>query len=123
MRWKNRGELIQKLRLYEVLSTKWKDVSDLVGLTPAERYTIDEKYSGRPDDCTREVVRILLSNNPSSYTTTWNGMVRLLEDVNLMEPSKKLKEALEADFSTLKYNLHLSDGEYLIASIISLFCI
>ena len=77
------------------MSSKWKEFGDRLDI-PANRLEAWEKeHRGVAAECWRRVVCHWLENGgPHDYPTTWNGLYALLEDIELAEVSKKLKEAV-----------------------------
>ena len=103
---------MKELRLYDILASVWRDVSDL--LDDDTRKNIEITYYRDAKQCINEVIEkwsndeIKLSAN---YKCTWNGICHLLEDLQLSTASSQLKEALVADISSFNKNLQRQGNE------------
>jgi len=109
VKWGNKFGETKTLRLYEVLATVWKKVSDLLKLDGNTITNVETKYNRDPEQCIRDVMRRWLNdeNKSANYQCTWNGLCQLLEDVELSTVSTHLKEALAADASSFHGNTQL----------------
>ena len=95
------------IRLYEILSSVWQEISDLLQLNWFTRDAIETKNHGDPKKCIRDVMEKWLNEGKSlttNYANTWNGLCSLLEDVRLCTVCGRLKDALKADISSFKNN-------------------
>ena len=99
---------MKELRLYDVLASVWRDLSDLLNLDGYTRKIIETKYPRDPKQCVRDVIEKWLNDEAKlsdhNYKCTWNGLCLLLEDLQLSSASKQLQEALRADISSFNNN-------------------
>ena len=104
--WKNSSGMMQELRLYQILGPDWEKVADCVGLPPHVTRAI-KKNNRDVEDCIRSVTGKWMEDAPrlNDYKCTLNGMCRLLIDIGQGAASKHLRQAIEANFSSLKKNI------------------
>ena len=95
--------MTQDLRLYQILGPDWEKVADLVGLLPEVTRAI-RKDNSDVEDCIRSVTEKWIEDAPrlNDYKCTLNGMWRLLIDIGRGAASKHLRQAMEANVSSLK---------------------
>jgi hypothetical protein len=73
----------EKLRNINEASHKWKDIASLIC------------GGGDPNECLRQTfVGYFIGKKPHRYTQDWNGLIELLEDVDLETLSENIKRAL-----------------------------
>ena len=106
IKWKDVNDNMQELKLYEVLATVWIKVSDLIGLDMYTRRGIEQKYPTEPVLCVQLAIEEWIKNlsKYTAYSCTWNGIYNLLTDLDISAVAKRLKEALEAVFSSFAGN-------------------
>ena len=102
IKWKDVNGDMQDLKLYEVLATVWINVSDLIGLDMYTRLGIEQRHPMNQIMCVQLVIEGWLKNMSkfTTYSCTWNGIYKLLYDLDLSTTAASLKEALEADVSS-----------------------
>ena len=107
IKWENKSGGMNTLRLYALLASVWEKVSDLMNLDISTTTTIATKYNGDPEKCIRDVIGRWMNDQEklsANYKCTWNGICRLLKDLQLSSASSQLKEALAADVSSFNAN-------------------
>ena len=82
------------LRLRNEMSSRWRDVGDLLEVEFTRQEGIDTYRRGDVRLCCRDVFVDWLQMEEPSYQTNWEGLLLLLEDLELTKMAKKLKEAL-----------------------------
>ena len=89
---------VHQLRLIEQMSPQWKKASDLLGLPP-DHTTRIEKNHRAVKDCCREIMAQWLAHADGmyNYTTTWEGMCQLLEDMELSTIAENLRLIVHPD--------------------------
>ena len=94
-----------KLRLRQTLASRWSNVAKLIGLSDSKIANI-QKNNRDVEDCIDEVMKCWIEDAPnlSCYKCTWDGMCKLLVDLELSSQSEVLKEAIKAEQSTLRGN-------------------
>ena len=93
LRWTDKGQAwILKIR--EKISPRWEEVGDLLGLTTERLKGIHMQRLGDVGMCCRDVLVDWLHENQGGYPATWEGVVQLLEDMDLSAAAQQLKNAL-----------------------------
>ena len=89
---------VHQLRLIEQMSPHWKKASDLLGL-PLDHTTRIEMNHREVESCCREVMAQWLShaNGMYNYSTTWEGLCQLLEDMELSAIAENLRLIVRPD--------------------------
>ena len=103
--WKDSTGVTQELRLCQILGPDWEKVADFVGL-PSHVTRAIKKDNRDVEDCIRSVTKKWIEDAPrlNDYKCTLNGMCRLLIDIGQGAASKHLRQAMEANVSSLKKN-------------------
>ena len=85
----------QKIPIISELSHKWSDTSYRLGFTPALTQQIELNYHRVQDRC-KEVMRLWLSSEEGAYrySTTWEGLIELLEDIELSSLASDIQEVV-----------------------------
>ena len=111
--WKDSTGMMQELRLYQILGPDWEKVADFVGL-PSHVTRAIKKDNRDVEDCIRSVTEKWIEDAPrlNDYKCTLNGMCRLLIDIGQGAASKHLRQAMEADVSSLKKNFQPGKNIY-----------
>ena len=78
----------------ERISSKWRDIGDLVGLSFQQLECMAKEYRDKHMDCCRAVLGHWLDNPPEDYPMTWRGLIELLEDCQLGQVVSELKNVL-----------------------------
>ena len=96
--FKDESGKVQQLTLIKKIAHKWRTIGMLLGLTYFKLRCLDDKYShgfiSRQKECCREVLKLWLDNPPLKYPTTWQGLIKLLEDSQLEEVATELTNIL-----------------------------
>ena len=93
LRWTDKGQP-RILKIREKISPRWEEAGDLLGLTVERLKGIDMHRRGNVGMCCRDVLVDWLHENQGDYPTTWEGMVQVLEDMDLSAAALQLKNAL-----------------------------
>ena len=80
----------KRIKLKDELSIKWHAMGDLLGISPARLNTV----SGDPIECCRKVLGMWFELGGGKYALSWEGLMELLEDLELIQALKDLKIAL-----------------------------
>ena len=101
--WKDSTGTTQELRLYQILGPDWERVADFVGF-PSHVTRAIKRDNSDVEDCIRSVTEKWIEDAPrlNDYKCTLKGMCRLLIDIGQGAASKRLRQAMEANVSTLK---------------------
>ena len=89
---------VHQLCLIERMSPHWKKASDLLGLTPDHTTRIDKNHR-EVENCCREVMAQWLTHADGmyNYSTTWEGLCQLLEDMELSTIAENLRLIVSPD--------------------------
>ena len=84
-----------KLRIVEEASHKWKDIASLISGDTNVTNKLKEKCSGDPNECLKQTfIDYFINKKPQGYTQDWNGLIELLDDINLQTLTEKVQHAL-----------------------------
>ena len=85
----------RKVRVISEASHKWKDIANLICGDVNVTITLDDKCRGDPNKCLkRTFIDYFINKKPHRYTQNWNGLIELLDNVNLETLAEKVKHAL-----------------------------
>ncbi len=95
LKWTDSNNKTQRIRIITELSPKWSDISDLLGFSTARIQQIRQDNSGVQDRC-KEVMRLWLDSEDGAYrySTTWEGVIKLLEDIELSSLASDIREVV-----------------------------
>ena len=94
------GSERKRFFLIEKIANKWRDLGRLLLIEEAQLEGISGQYQNNVNECCRAVLTKWQENPPSAYPATWGGLIELMEDCQLPEVVKELKEVLnKADLS------------------------
>ncbi len=85
----------QRIQIISELSPKLSDISDLLGFSSALTQQIELNKNRVQDRC-KEVMRLWLSSEEGAYrySTTWEGLIELLEDIELSRLASDIQEVV-----------------------------
>ena len=84
-----------KLRIIKEASHKWKDIANLICDDVNVTNKLEDKYRGDPNECLKQTfIGYFINKKPQGYTQDWNGLIELLDDVDLETLAEKVKHAL-----------------------------
>ena len=85
----------QKVRIISKASHKWKSIASLI-CDDANRTTVlEQKCPNDPEECLRQtLIENFINKKPKKYTQDWNGLIELLDDVDLETLAEKVKDAV-----------------------------
>ena len=98
LKYKDKEQCSQKLRILENAKHKWKDIASLICRDPNRICTLENQYNNNPGDCCREVfIECFINGKPSGgYSPDWNGLIELLNDVHLETLAEQTRSAVSA---------------------------
>ena len=76
------------------VSSNWRDIGELIGLSVPTLRNIATEHRDKPLECCRAVLCHWLENPPSEYPITWRGLIELLKDCKLGQVVSELKSVL-----------------------------
>ena len=98
IKWTDEGGKTQRFYLMERISSKWRDLGVLIGLSVSDLDNIATEHRDKPLECCRAVVGRWLSNPPKEYPITWRGLFELLEDCKLGQVVSELDIVLSKSY-------------------------
>ena len=94
LRWTNEKDVQQELRIIRDISPVWKTAGDLLEIHHSDLKCIEMEQHYDPKSCCREVMlKWLNQDKPSQYSADWQGLYKLLNDLELGSDAKQLKNA------------------------------
>ena len=85
----------QKLRIINEARHKWRDIANLICGDANITAVLEQTYRGEPSECLKQTfINYFISKKPRGYTQDWNGLIELLDDVDLETLAEKVKDAL-----------------------------
>ena len=85
----------RKINILHEACHKWKDIASLICDDPNKMSVLEQQYPGKPHECLRQTfIDEFLNKKPQDYTQDWNGLIELLEDVDLEALAERVKQAL-----------------------------
>ena len=85
----------QKIRIVNEASHKWKDIANLICGDINITIKLEDKFRGDLNECLkRTFIDYFINKQPLGYTQDWNGLIELLDDIDLQTLAKKVKHAL-----------------------------
>ena len=94
IRWTNENGELKKFRLKLLICNEWEEVGDLVDIPDAMLRAWSTKYRDNPLKCIKPVLSHWLNNPTNDYPATWDGLCKLLEDIQHSELAKKLRHCV-----------------------------
>ena len=95
LKWRDCDGKNRSLRLRDEMSSKWRDVGDLLEIDSSRLDCIHAHRMGDVRLCCRDILLDWLQMEDNSYPASWEGLLVLLEDLELNNVAKKLNEALD----------------------------
>ena len=80
------------VKVLERISLQWEEAGNLLGLTSERLKGIEVQRRGYHRMCCRDVLVHWLHENQGDYPTTWEGVLQLLEDMDLSSCANILKK-------------------------------
>ena len=93
-KWTDGNGQPKSLRILDEISSRWTEVGDLVGLSPAHLEGIEMDRLRVSKLCCRDVLHDWIQDNQGSYPVSWEGLICLLKDMNLTVLAEELENAV-----------------------------
>lgn len=85
----------EKVAIISKACRKWKDIASLICDDANKINTLKEQYQNDPNECLRQVfIDCFINKKPQDYSQDWNGLIELLNDVELDALAEEVKHAL-----------------------------
>ncbi len=94
LRWTDKDGRSETLRLRDAMIHKWRDAGLFLDLSAPELDGILTYRQGDVRQCLQDVFQEWISRGSSDYPATWDGLLKLLRDLDLNSCAESLKAAL-----------------------------
>ena len=85
----------KKIRIISKAAHKWKDIANLI-CDDANKVAVVQEACRDPNECLKKVfIDNFINKKPRKYSQDWNGILELLDDVELETLAEKVKYALK----------------------------
>ena len=87
-----------KIRIIKEACHMWKDIVTLICNDRNVIKILEQKCHGDPKECLIQAfIDNFINKKPTKYSQDWNGLIELLDDVDLETLAKDVKHALSCD--------------------------
>ena len=87
-----------RVRIIDEASHRWRDITNLISNDVNVTNKFKEKCGGDPNECLRQTfIDYFINKKPQWYTQDWNGLIELLDDIDLEPLAEKVKHALSLE--------------------------
>jgi hypothetical protein len=94
LKYTDKGEL-KKVRIINEAAHKWKDIASLICGEANKSTVVQQACLPDPNECLRQIfIDNFINKKPRKYSQDWNGVIELLDDVDLESLAEKVKYAL-----------------------------
>ena len=94
LKYVDKGEK-KRVRIIDEASHKWKDIASLICSDANKVRVLEQEYRGDPKECLRQTfLENFIDKKPQKYSQDWDGLIELLDDVDLETLAKKVKDTL-----------------------------
>ena len=85
----------KKLRIISKACHVWKDIATLICNDSNMTTVLEQKCRGDPKECLKQTFNDnFINKKPQKYSQDWNGLIELLDDVDLEKLAEDVKHAL-----------------------------
>ena len=95
IKWRNKQGKEEKFRLNQLVCHKWKEIGRRLKIPESLLIAWEKEHLKVQLECTNTVLCHWLENPTDYYPKSWDGLQRLLKDVQLSEIAIDLKRALD----------------------------
>ena len=93
-KYKDKGEK-KKIRIIAEASHKWKIIASLICDDANRTIVLEQKYHSDPEECLRQTfIENFINKKPLKYSQNWDGLIELLDDVDLKKLAEDVEHAL-----------------------------
>ena len=93
MRWKDRSHE-RKLEIIDTVSSQWRKIGQLIGLSMSQLDNYRQTESNNVVRCSRVFDSWINNNGHLNYPLSWEGLEKLLHDIEHARTADKLRKAL-----------------------------
>ena len=80
----------------ERISYRWRIIGQLIGLPFSKLESVAKEHHHKPEDCCQSVLAYWLMKPPPDYPSTWQGLIELLEDCQMLVLADDLRRFIFA---------------------------
>ncbi len=81
-----------RVRIINEASHKWKDIANLICGDINVTAILEDKHRSDPNECLKQTfIHYFINKKPRGYTHDWNGLIELLEDIDLETLAENVK--------------------------------
>ena len=84
----------KELRIKKLICYKWKEIGTLLEIESSSLNAWEMTYNRNVFECIDLVLNHWFEHEPDDYPVSWDGLKKLLEDVELCQVAKELDLAL-----------------------------
>lgn len=95
IKWTDEKGNKRKFRLVSRVSNKWREFGRILGITENDMDGWFKQHLAFDSECWIKTMKYWLEDGSEHYPVTWDGLVEMLEDVNLAGVAKELKQVLK----------------------------
>ena len=94
LKYTNKGEQ-KKVRIINEARHKWRDIANLISSDANIVSVLQQTYRDDPSECLKQVFTdYFINKKPQGYSHNWNGVLELLDDVELKTLVENVASAL-----------------------------
>lgn len=94
LKYSDKGER-KKVGIISKASHKWKDIAGLICDDANKVSSLEQKYHNDPNECLKQaLIENFINKRPNDYSQDWNGLIELLNDVDLEVLANEVLHAL-----------------------------
>ena len=112
IKWKNEMEKMENLQIYDSLCSDWEKIADILGMIKVRKslkLIPVNNNSHIMEVFTKWIEDKVNIDERSDYSCTWNGLCKVLDDINHSTIRSELQKALKFPESSLTT---FYDGKY-----------
>ena len=84
-----------KVRIISEAGHKWKVIASLICDDANRTSVLEQKCPNDPEECLRQtLIENFINKKPKKYTQDWNGLIELLDDVDLETLAERVNSAI-----------------------------
>ena len=94
--WINEKGVKKQLRVKQAIWHLWEEIGLHLGIQMGDLKAWETIHMKDPRKCINEVLHCWLESPSETYPASWEGLYKLLEDIELKEVAIELKQALDS---------------------------
>lgn len=85
----------KKIRIITEARHKWRDIANLICGDTNITSVLEQTHHSDPSECLKQAfISYFIGKKPQGYTQDWNGLIELLDDVDLETLANNVKHAI-----------------------------